>query len=176
MLRTTSLGPITRLHVARGVLGRSLRTVDAYLIDGLLIKRGFRLRLPMCSHAGFVGEGEAAIEQKTAYWEGVRDEARALREPGWSVVRGLWAVHPPHPTSPPRGRGVRAPNQRGEGRGSADSAQWHGLRARGRGFGHRYGGAGGGFGLSPPHPASPPGGRGVRARDERSGGSGRISA
>ncbi len=40
MLSTTSLGPIIRLHMARRVLGRSLRTVDAYLVDGLLIDSG----------------------------------------------------------------------------------------------------------------------------------------
>ncbi len=232
MLRTTSLGPITRLRMARRVLGRSLRTVDAYLIDGLLIDSGppatarevvewcrqrevhqvvnthhhedhaggnsllraslglpiaapadslavlrdvprlelyrrlvwgqpkgvaaqpldeyvvtprhrfavipapghcpghvclleedegwlfsgdlfiherarylrededahqimaslrrvltLRPRLLMCSHAGFVEDGETAMARKIAYWEGVLEEARAFRERGYSVER-----------------------------------------------------------------------------------------
>jgi glyoxylase-like metal-dependent hydrolase (beta-lactamase superfamily II) len=40
MLRTAYRGPITRLHLARTVLGRPLRTVEAYLVDGLLIESG----------------------------------------------------------------------------------------------------------------------------------------
>ena len=40
MLQTASRGPITRIHLARTVLGRPLRTVDAYLVDGLLIESG----------------------------------------------------------------------------------------------------------------------------------------
>ncbi len=40
MLRTASHGPITRIHLARTVLGRPLRTVEAYLVDGLLIDSG----------------------------------------------------------------------------------------------------------------------------------------
>ena len=40
MLQAASRGPITRIHLARTVLGRPLRTVDAYLVDGLLIESG----------------------------------------------------------------------------------------------------------------------------------------
>lgn len=40
MLETATYGPITRLHLARTVFGRPLYTVDAYLVDGLLIDTG----------------------------------------------------------------------------------------------------------------------------------------
>lgn len=40
MLRCTQYGPITRLHLARTVFGRPLYTVNAYLVDGLLIDTG----------------------------------------------------------------------------------------------------------------------------------------
>ncbi len=40
MLRATSHGAITRIHLARTVLGHPLRTVEAYLVDGLLIDSG----------------------------------------------------------------------------------------------------------------------------------------
>ncbi|MGD2105138.1 MAG: MBL fold metallo-hydrolase [Anaerolineae bacterium] len=40
MLRATRRGPITRIHLARTLLGRPLRTVDAYLVDDLLIESG----------------------------------------------------------------------------------------------------------------------------------------
>jgi len=40
MLRTYSRGSITRIHLARTLLGRPLRTVEAYLVDGLLIDSG----------------------------------------------------------------------------------------------------------------------------------------
>ena len=40
MLRISSRGPITRIHLARAMLGRPLRTVEAYLVDGLLIESG----------------------------------------------------------------------------------------------------------------------------------------
>lgn len=40
MLKTATWGPITRLHMARTFLGRPLYTVNAYLVDGLLIDTG----------------------------------------------------------------------------------------------------------------------------------------
>ena len=40
MLKATTHGPITRVHLARTVLGRPLYTVEAYLVDGLLIDSG----------------------------------------------------------------------------------------------------------------------------------------
>lgn len=40
MLRVSRRGPITRVHLARTLLGRPLRTVEAYLVDGLLIDSG----------------------------------------------------------------------------------------------------------------------------------------
>jgi glyoxylase-like metal-dependent hydrolase (beta-lactamase superfamily II) len=40
MLEATIHGPITRVHLARTVLGRPLYTVEAYLVDGLLIDSG----------------------------------------------------------------------------------------------------------------------------------------
>ena len=40
MLEKTAFGPVTRLHLARTVFGRPLYTVNAYLVDGLLIDTG----------------------------------------------------------------------------------------------------------------------------------------
>jgi len=40
MLETATYGPITRLHLARTLLGRPLYAVNAYLVDGLLIDTG----------------------------------------------------------------------------------------------------------------------------------------
>jgi len=40
VLRSTDYGPITRIHLARTFLGRPLYTVEAYLVDGLLIDTG----------------------------------------------------------------------------------------------------------------------------------------
>jgi glyoxylase-like metal-dependent hydrolase (beta-lactamase superfamily II) len=40
MLKTTTYGPITRVHLARTIFGRPLYTVEAYLVDGLLIDTG----------------------------------------------------------------------------------------------------------------------------------------
>jgi glyoxylase-like metal-dependent hydrolase (beta-lactamase superfamily II) len=40
MLETATHGPITRLRLARTVLGRPLYTVNAFLVDGLLIDTG----------------------------------------------------------------------------------------------------------------------------------------
>jgi glyoxylase-like metal-dependent hydrolase (beta-lactamase superfamily II) len=40
MLESETRGPITRIHLARTVLGRPLYTVEAYLVDGLLIDTG----------------------------------------------------------------------------------------------------------------------------------------
>jgi len=40
MLESTVDGPITRIHLARTFLGRPLYTVEAYLVDGLLIDTG----------------------------------------------------------------------------------------------------------------------------------------
>lgn len=40
MLRTTTHGPITRIHLTRTILGRPIYSVSAYLIDGLLIDCG----------------------------------------------------------------------------------------------------------------------------------------
>jgi glyoxylase-like metal-dependent hydrolase (beta-lactamase superfamily II) len=40
MLRSTEYGPITRIHMARTFFGRPLYTVEAYLVDGLLIDTG----------------------------------------------------------------------------------------------------------------------------------------
>jgi glyoxylase-like metal-dependent hydrolase (beta-lactamase superfamily II) len=40
VLRSTDHGPITRLHLARTFLGRPLYTVQAYLVDGLLVDTG----------------------------------------------------------------------------------------------------------------------------------------
>jgi len=40
MLRSTEYGPITRIHLARTAFGRPLYTVEAYLVDGLLIDTG----------------------------------------------------------------------------------------------------------------------------------------
>ncbi len=40
MLHSTNHGPITRIHLARTFLGRALYTVNAYLVDGLLIDTG----------------------------------------------------------------------------------------------------------------------------------------
>jgi glyoxylase-like metal-dependent hydrolase (beta-lactamase superfamily II) len=40
MLEATARGPIIRLHLARTVFGRPLYTVEAYLVDGLLIDSG----------------------------------------------------------------------------------------------------------------------------------------
>jgi glyoxylase-like metal-dependent hydrolase (beta-lactamase superfamily II) len=40
MLEAATYGPITRLRLARTVLGRPLYTVSAYLVDGLLIDAG----------------------------------------------------------------------------------------------------------------------------------------
>ncbi|UCC63043.1 MAG: MBL fold metallo-hydrolase [Anaerolineae bacterium] len=40
MLETATCGPITRLRLARTVLGRTLYTVNAYLVDGLLVDTG----------------------------------------------------------------------------------------------------------------------------------------
>lgn len=41
-----------------------------------------RLRLLICSHAGFVEDPCGAIERKIAYWERLTDQARALRTEG----------------------------------------------------------------------------------------------
>jgi len=40
MLCSTEYGPITRIHLARTAFGRPLYTVEAYLVDGLLIDTG----------------------------------------------------------------------------------------------------------------------------------------
>ena len=40
MLETATRGPITRVHLARTLFGRPLYTVNAYLVDGLLIDAG----------------------------------------------------------------------------------------------------------------------------------------
>lgn len=40
MLYAINHGPITRLHMAWTFLGRPLYTVEAYLVDGLLIDTG----------------------------------------------------------------------------------------------------------------------------------------
>lgn len=40
MLRVYQHGPVTRIHMARTFLGRPLYTVEAYLVDGLLIDAG----------------------------------------------------------------------------------------------------------------------------------------
>jgi len=40
MLETATRGPITRVHLARTVFGRPLYTVEAYLVDGLLVDTG----------------------------------------------------------------------------------------------------------------------------------------
>jgi ribonuclease/clavin/mitogillin len=40
VLRSTDHGPITRIHLARTFFGRPLYTVEAYLVDGLLIDTG----------------------------------------------------------------------------------------------------------------------------------------
>ena len=40
MLHSTDHGPITRVHLARSAFGRPLYTVEAYLVDGLLIDTG----------------------------------------------------------------------------------------------------------------------------------------
>jgi glyoxylase-like metal-dependent hydrolase (beta-lactamase superfamily II) len=40
VLEATSRGPITRLHLARTVFGHPLYTVEAYLLDGLLVDTG----------------------------------------------------------------------------------------------------------------------------------------
>ncbi len=40
MLKATIYGPIARIHMARTFFGRSLYTVEAYLVDGLLIDTG----------------------------------------------------------------------------------------------------------------------------------------
>jgi glyoxylase-like metal-dependent hydrolase (beta-lactamase superfamily II) len=40
MLFSTDHGPITRIHLARTFLGRQLYTVQAYLVDGLLVDTG----------------------------------------------------------------------------------------------------------------------------------------
>jgi glyoxylase-like metal-dependent hydrolase (beta-lactamase superfamily II) len=40
MLKATPHGSITRIHLARTLLGRPLYTVEAYLVDGLLIDSG----------------------------------------------------------------------------------------------------------------------------------------
>lgn len=40
MLKTQTRGPVTRIHLGRTVAGRVLRTVSAYLVDGLLIDTG----------------------------------------------------------------------------------------------------------------------------------------
>lgn len=41
----------------------------------------------ICSHAGLVEEAEEAIRSKIAWWEGLAEDARALREQGWAVRR-----------------------------------------------------------------------------------------
>jgi len=43
--------------------------------------------LMICSHAGLVEDARGAIERKIAWWEGLAEEARALRERGWPVRR-----------------------------------------------------------------------------------------
>ncbi|HEY77188.1 MAG TPA: hypothetical protein G4O00_13610, partial [Thermoflexia bacterium] len=40
MLQVVEHGPITRIHMARTLFGRPLYTVEAYLVDGLLIDAG----------------------------------------------------------------------------------------------------------------------------------------
>jgi glyoxylase-like metal-dependent hydrolase (beta-lactamase superfamily II) len=40
MLETATYGPITRLHLGRALFGHPLYTVNAYLVDGLLIDTG----------------------------------------------------------------------------------------------------------------------------------------
>jgi ribonuclease/clavin/mitogillin len=40
MIRSTEYDPITRIHLARTAFGRPLYTVEAYLVDGLLIDTG----------------------------------------------------------------------------------------------------------------------------------------
>ena len=40
MVEATAHGSITRLHLARTAFGRPLYTVEAYLVDGLLIDSG----------------------------------------------------------------------------------------------------------------------------------------
>jgi hypothetical protein len=78
VLRSTEYGPITRIHLARTFLGRPLYTVEAYLVDGLLIDTGCPAtaselvawcRLLACAHAGLVEDARGAIERKLAYWE-----------------------------------------------------------------------------------------------------------
>ena len=41
----------------------------------------------ICAHAGLVRDACAAIERKIAWWEGLAEEARALRDRGWPVRR-----------------------------------------------------------------------------------------
>jgi len=43
--------------------------------------------LMICSHAGLVEDARGAIERKIAWWDGLAEEARALRERGWPVRR-----------------------------------------------------------------------------------------
>jgi glyoxylase-like metal-dependent hydrolase (beta-lactamase superfamily II) len=40
MLKPSTYGPITRVHMARPILGRPFYTTEAYLVDGLLIDAG----------------------------------------------------------------------------------------------------------------------------------------
>jgi glyoxylase-like metal-dependent hydrolase (beta-lactamase superfamily II) len=44
-----------------------------------------RPRLLVCSHAGLIEDGCGAIEGKIAYWEGLAEQARALRREGVSL-------------------------------------------------------------------------------------------
>jgi len=44
-----------------------------------------RPRVLFCAHAGVVEDASGAIERKIAYWEGLAEEARALREKGLSL-------------------------------------------------------------------------------------------
>lgn len=58
---------------------------DAHQILGSLRRvLALRPQLLICSHAGFVEDGYSAIERKIAYWEQLAEEARRLRESGWS--------------------------------------------------------------------------------------------
>ncbi len=55
-------------------------------LDSLRTVLALRPKLLVCSHAGFVEDACGALERKIAYWEDIRDKARALHARGIAVA------------------------------------------------------------------------------------------
>jgi glyoxylase-like metal-dependent hydrolase (beta-lactamase superfamily II) len=56
-------------------------------LDSLRRVMALEPELLLCAHAGLIADARGALAAKIAWWEGLADEARALRERGWPVRR-----------------------------------------------------------------------------------------